>query len=292
MTVEFVKPQLANRGTGFAKTLLDDPAYIAEEKWDGLRIQVHVENHRTREVFSRTGNRLDGSGLEWLYDLPWKVKHAVPDGEICWPDCVSSDVSHRIAAGLPVNARLFDVLALGGKSIMPRGYGYRRAVIEEVVLSQRDDRVLVTRMSPDKLALFDQITAEGGEGIVMKRLDCVYKPGSRCKDWVKLHNPKRATLYDVVITGVTEKATYSREAFKTGEAVWEYGVWDPKLGKLRTVGQIGRPGTKASRLKDVGKVAVVEAKFQFKTGALRHPQFKHFRFDKPVTECIAPQDEA
>jgi len=289
--MEFVEPQLAHRGTGFAKTLLDDPAYVAEQKWDGLRIQVHVEDHRVKTVFSRTGNVLDGDGLGWLYGLTLKVKHAVLDGEVCWPDCVSSDVSHRISAGLPVHALLFDVLALGGKWVMPREYTYRRAVVEEIVRTQADPRMLVTLMGRNKRELFERITADGGEGIVMKRADTPYRPGSRCRDWVKLHNPRRAKLYDVAITGVTDKATYSREAFKTGEVTWEYGVWDPTLGKLRTVGQMGRPGPRAEKLRDVGKVAVVEAKFQFPTGALRHAHFKHFRTDKRMDQCLAPGDE-
>ncbi len=289
--MEFVEPQLTHRGTGFAKDLLDDPAYVAEHKVDGIRAQIHVVDHRTTCVYSRTGNQLRGDGLTWLYDLKWKVKTAVLDGELCWEGCVSSDVSHRISAGEPVEALLFDVIGLGGKSLMDRGYLYRRAVVEEVVRTQADPRVKVTRMSQDKRALYSQITAEGGEGIVMKRADAPYRPHSRCKDWVKLHNPKRAKLYDVVITGVTDKATYSREAFKTGEVTWEYGVWDPALGKLRTVGQMGRPGPKDEKLRDVGRVAVVEAKFQFITGALRHARFKHFRTDKAVTHCLAPRDE-
>jgi hypothetical protein len=36
----------------------------------------------------------------------------------------------------------------------------------------------------------------------------------------------------------------------------------------------------------VGKVAVVEAWFQFPSGALRHPQFKRFRDDKLPQECL------
>ena len=283
--MEFVEPQLAHRGTGFAKTLLDDPAYVAEQKWDGLRIQVHVEDHRVKTVFSRTGNVLDGDGLGWLYGLTLKVKHAVLDGEVCWPDCVSSDVSHRISAGLPVHALLFDVLALGGKWVMPREYAYRRAVVEEIVRTQADPRMLVTLMGRNKRELFERITADGGEGIVMKRADTPYRPGSRCRDWVKLHNPRRAKRYSVVVTGVTNKATYSREAFKTGEVVWTYGVWDPEEKKLRTVGQIGRPGKRDEKLRDVGKVLEVTAKLMFPGGGLRHGHVLSFRDDLKPSDC-------
>ena len=286
--MEFVEPQLAHRGTGFAKDLLEDPAYVAEEKWDGLRAEIHVVDHRTTWVYSRTGNQLLGDGLTWLYGLTWKVKTAVLDGELCWEGCVSSDVSHRISAGEPVELMLFDVIALGGKSLMERGYLFRRAVVEEVVRTQADPRVKVTRMSQDKRALYSQITVEGGEGIVMKRANAPYRPHSRCKDWVKLHNPKRKKLYTVVITGVTDKATYSRKAFKTGECCHTYGVYID--GVLTTVGQLGFTGPCDVLRQDIGRVAEVEGWFQFrKTGAIRHPQLLRMRDHYDPRECTNEQ---
>ena len=291
--MEFVEPQLAHRGTGFAKDLLEDPAYVAEEKWDGLRAEIHVVDHRTTWVYSRTGNQLLGDGLTWLYGLTWKVKTAVLDGELCWEGCVSSDVSHRISAGEPVELMLFDVIALGGKSLMERGYLFRRAVVEEVVRTQADPRVKVTRMSQDKRALYSQITVEGGEGIVMKRANAPYRPHSRCKDWVKLHNPKRDRTYDVIATGYTTRATYSREAFKTGEAALTYGVWDPVEKKIMECGQLPYIRSIEELKRLIGTVVTATAKYQFPgTGALRHAHVVRFRNDKPIQECVAPKDEA
>jgi ATP-dependent DNA ligase len=285
--MEFIPPQLAHRGNGFGPTLLDDPRYVGEGKLDGLRTQVHVEGHRTVSVFSRTGLAKRGAGLEWLYGTTWAVRTAILDGEIWAEGVVASDVSHLVSAGEPVELALFDVLNLGGKSILRREYEYRRAVVEEIVRVQANPRIQATRMAEDKRGLLAAIVAEGGEGIVMKRRDSVYVPGSRTRAWVKLHSETRAREYDVVLTGITEKSTYAREQFKTGEAAWTYGVWDPRLGKLRTVGQIGRPGPRDAMLRDVGRVAVVTAKYQFPSGALRHGHFQRCRGigDKTIEEC-------
>jgi hypothetical protein len=87
---------------------------------------------------------------------------------------------------------------------------------------------------------------------------------------------------------VTDKATYSRNPFKTGECCHTYGVYVE--GVLKTVGQLGFTGPCEVLKQDIGKVAEVEAWFQFrKTGALRHPQFIRFRPEYEQTECTNTQ---
>jgi ATP-dependent DNA ligase len=292
--MQFVKPQLAHRGTGFATALLDDADYVADEKLDGERAQVVIADHRTQVIYSRLGNPMHGAGLEWVNSLWWKVAQAVVDAEFWWPGCVSSDVAHRLSAGLPVHLGVFDTMVLGSKSIIGRPLSYRRAVTEELVRVQnlvgRLCVVRVTALSMDRRRLFQQICREGGEGIILKRWDAPYRPGSRCQDWVKLHNPARAKEYDVVILDVTDKATYSRDGFKTGEAAWVYGVYDPKRGEFRRCGQIGLPGPRAEKERFIGKVITASAKFQFPdSGALRHAHFVRIREDKDPKECRAGQ---
>jgi ATP-dependent DNA ligase len=289
--MNFVSPQLAHRGNGFGPTLLDDPNYVGEEKWDGLRVQIPIEGHRTQAVFSRTGRQMGGDGLQWIYALMWKVASATVDGEVCWPGVVASDVSARIAHGEEVNLELFDALALAGKSQLDREYLFRRALIEEIVRVQQDERVRVTKMSRDKRKLMEEVSVAGGEGLVMKHVNSVYLPGSRTKAWVKLHAPTRDKEYDVIVTGTTSQSTSERAQFRTGEATLTYGVWDPKLGEAVTVGQLSYVRSLEELLPLVGKVAVVKAKYQFSSGALRHGHVVRFRNDKPIVECVVPNDE-
>ena len=145
-------------------------------------------------------------------------------------------MSARIAHGEEVNLELFDVLTLAGKSQLHQEYLFRRAVIEEIVRVQADEHVRVTKMSWNKRTLMEEVSVAGGEGLVMKHIASIYRPGSRTNAWVKLHAPTRDKEYDVIVTGTTNKSTYERAQFRTGEATLTYGVWDPKLGQAVTVG--------------------------------------------------------
>jgi len=292
--MEHVKPQLAHRGNGFGASLLDDPAYVGEEKLDGLRIHIHVVGHRTNAVYSRTGKPLTGPGLDWLWAVAWKVESAVLDGEVCGPHgTVASDVTHLIHEGDRVELAIFDNLVLAGQSIMRREYRFRRAVVEEIARVQDHPQIRATRMSADKRALLAAVGAVGGEGIVMKRLNSPYVPGSRTQAWVKLHCPERDRTYDVIATGYTTRATYSREAFKTGEAALTYGVWDPVEKKIMECGQLPYIRSIEELKRLIGTVVTATAKYQFPgTGALRHAHVVRFRNDKPIRECVAPKDEA
>ena len=290
--MEFVEPQLAHRGTGFAKTLLDDPSYVAEDKLDGLRMQVHVAGHRTTAVYSRTGKPLRRPGLEWLWAVQWKVESAVLDGEICGlHGTLATDVTHLIHTGARVALAIFDNLVLGNKSIMHREYTFRRAVLEEIVRVQGHPQFVATRMSHDKRKLLREVSAVGGEGIVMKRVD------GAVTAWFPL--PGLGKSSQPTTGHAVRRRNYRRDrqgyvlaggVQNGGGDLGVRGVGS-SLGKLRTVGQMGKPGSRAEKLRAVGKVAVVEAKFQFKTGALRHAHFRELRFDKPIQECVAPNDE-
>ena len=96
----FVSPQLAHRGNGFGPRLLDDPNYVGEEKWDGLRVQIPIEGHRTQAVFSRTGRQMDGDGLtvDLRAHVEGRQRHGGRRGVLAWlrcVGCVSADRPRR-----------------------------------------------------------------------------------------------------------------------------------------------------------------------------------------------------
>jgi hypothetical protein len=102
---------------------------------------------------------------------------------------------------------------------------------------------------------------------------------------MKVISHYRLHEYDVVVCGLTEKAANGKP-FKTGECALEYGVFDPRLGKVRRCGSLGVTGSREEMAQHIGKVAVVRAWWRYPSGCLRHPQHQRFRDDKPIDEVL------
>jgi bifunctional non-homologous end joining protein LigD len=146
--------------------------------------------------------------------------------------------------------------------------------------------------------------AHGLEGVVAKRLDSVYRFGTRSKDWRKLRFVRAGdfavigwegardtpdTLSSVVVGVVTENGL--RFAGKAGSGLSGREASELK-GRLtpRTTAPV--PGVPASiggrRVHWVEPEVVVEIEFAAWTGdgRLRHPVFRRVRDDKDVTEAL------
>jgi ATP dependent DNA ligase domain len=64
--MSFLRPMLVHQ-IKHSRFALDGADVIAEPKLDGVRAQVHVADHRTAAIYSRTGIRMDSQkGLEWI----------------------------------------------------------------------------------------------------------------------------------------------------------------------------------------------------------------------------------
>jgi ATP-dependent DNA ligase len=288
--VDFIRPMLAFRQGKETDALLDAPDRIADEKIDGVRAQVHIAGGRTVAVYSRTGKSL-GNEAAWLFTLRWPIEagEAVFDGEFYPVEADGSPVVTGEAVGKAHRLALFDCLWWMGASNMNQPFILRRGCVETVVAALADERVRATRLSASPRQLLAEVEAEGGEGILLKDMRGRYIPGSRTPLWVKYISRRRKKLYDVVICGWT-RTSATGEAYKTGECGLQYGVWDARMnhgaGGVRRCGSLGVTMTAAEAEGLIGKVAVVEAWFQYPSGALRHPQFKRFRSDKLPQECL------
>jgi len=161
-------------------------------------------------------------------------------------------------------------------------------------------------------ALHRAAEEQGLEGIVAKRLDSRYEPGSRSRSWLKA---KLTYDADVVIVGWTEGE--GRRRGRIGSLVM--AVYDSD--GLRYVGNVGT-GFDEAALDDAARrlaeiettaspfdrsvirsapelrrahwveprlVAVVEHRQLTDAGRLRAPSFKGWRDDKPPEECTFDQ---
>src|SRR5271165_2259697 len=195
---------------------VETQALLVEEKYDGIRAQVHKDQHGKVRVFSRT--------LDEVVEFPELVKPlaALPgelilDGEIlAWHDARPlpfTELQKRLGRkrvdmflqhDIPVKFVAFDLLYQDGELLLDEPLAKRKTRFD-VVFTSVSPALRVAERVPCRSAeevsvAFRNALAAGHEGIVAKVADSPYTPGRRGGYWFKLKEPF-ATL-DVVVTAV------------------------------------------------------------------------------------------
>jgi DNA ligase-1 len=207
------------------------PTVWVEDKYDGIRCQLHREGTTVR-LYSRDLHDISGGYPEIIAaarDLPWA---GILDGEIlAWRDGTvlpfialqtrlgRKDPSAAILADVPVIFVAWDVLGLDE----PAGNGLDRdgvvAPLLELPLSERRRRLeglqlplaadgggfalshLTEADSIDALeAAFTEARARRNEGLMVKDPASIYSPGRRGYGWLKMK--KALATIDCVVVGV------------------------------------------------------------------------------------------
>jgi ATP-dependent DNA ligase len=128
-----------------------------------------------------------------------------------------------LAEQTPAVFRSFDVLAAGGKSVMETPMRERRAALEKQLGSWKDPgSVELTPFTEDPAEAEPWL--KGGEGVIAKELDAIYRPGER-KGMVKI---KRVRTADCVVVGWRP----GKEENTVGSLI--LGMYDG--GELRVIG--------------------------------------------------------
>jgi DNA ligase-1 len=191
-------------------------AILVEEKYDGIRAQVHKSAVGIK-VFSRTLDEIvEFSELNASFaTLPGEV---ILDGEIlAWHGSRPlpfTELQKRLGRKqldlwlqheIPVRFAAFDLLYQDGSLLLDEPLEIRRGRLEKILPLASTAPIYTapaTRAnSVDAIqqAFRDSLTA-GHEGIVAKRPESLYTPGRRGRSWFKLKE-QFATL-DVVVTSV------------------------------------------------------------------------------------------
>lgn len=191
----------------------DEPGWAYELKWDGIRALAYVQDGQVRLV-SRLGRDMTPAYPELQQisgSRSWS--QAVLDGEIVAFDPagrpsfellqqrmhVTAPIrAARLAAAVPVTYLAFDLLHLDGAALLTAGYASRRSALEGLGLPGPYWQVppaFTGYRGTDVLAASDE---QGLEGVVAKRLDSRYEPGTRSAAWRKVKNTYRQ---EVVIGG-------------------------------------------------------------------------------------------
>jgi DNA ligase-1 len=202
----------------FAKALagVEVTAVLVEEKYDGIRAQVHKDRRGKVRIFSRTLDEVTEFPelFQPLSALPGEL---ILDGEIlAWRDARPlpfNDLQKRLGRkrvdmflqhDIPVKFIAFDLLYRDGALLLDQPLSLRKALLA-AVFSNPPPALRVTAPTPcrsveDVALAFRHSLAAGHEGLVAKVADSPYTSGRRGGFWFKLKEPF-ATL-DVVVTAV------------------------------------------------------------------------------------------
>jgi DNA ligase-1 len=306
----------------------------AEYKYDGFLMQIHKHNG-TITLFTR---RLENVTAQFPDVVDRVAQHVLGESFIIEAEAVGIDlktgkylpfqnISQRIkrkydiaalAKDFPVEINVFDVLYYDGLSQIKLPFAERRKLVEKIVTPVHQKIKPATQAivsaPAETEAFYQQSLAAGNEGIMMKNLSSVYKPGSRVGYGVKI-KPVMEPL-DVVIVGA-EKGEGKRAAWFASFVI---AVRDPETDGYAEIGRVGtgfkekeEEGITFNKLtelllplviKDLGKevrvkpFVVIEINYEeiqaspsYSSGyALRFPRFTKLREDRSPEEISTVED--
>ena len=190
-------PMLASSGPVAAPA----SAWAFEPKLDGWRVLVYVDGDVT--VCTRKGHNVTASVPEFVPMVgALEGRAVVLDGELVARQGRPFDfyglarLSARAPASvarrrarMPLTFAAFDVLYLDGETITSRPYFERRTLREGLGLTGPTWCTVLSVVcdGPELMAACGQL---GLEGLVAKRLDSIYRPGERSREWVKAKCPE------------------------------------------------------------------------------------------------------
>jgi DNA ligase-1 len=195
---------------------LEIRALLVEEKYDGIRAQVHKDKNGKVRIFSRTLDEVT-EFPELLAPIGKLPGELILDGEIlAWRDdqvLPFTELQKRLGRkridmwlqhDIPVKFVAFDLLYQDGELLLDEPLAKRKARLDAILAKApaalRVAGLTECNTAADVQSAFRSSLAAGHEGIVAKAADSPYTPGRRGGFWFKLKEPF-ATL-DVVVTAV------------------------------------------------------------------------------------------
>ncbi|MES2031124.1 MAG: cisplatin damage response ATP-dependent DNA ligase [Pseudomonadota bacterium] len=184
---------------------LDAADFVAEWKWDGIRIQAVSgkgdDDRIVTRLYSRTGEDITGSFPDLVPSL--RLPGAI-DGEllvlregrvqsfnVLQQRLNRKSVTPKLMKDYPIHLRAYDLLSDGETDLRELPFEQRRARLETFIAELDDDRIDLSDQIPfatwDALtaARADPFSAGAGEGVMLKRRDSAYLPGRPKGQWWK-----------------------------------------------------------------------------------------------------------
>jgi DNA ligase-1 len=295
---------------------LDPRDYVAEWKWDGIRVQL-VARGGERRLYSRSGDDIGGAFPDILSTMPDEATLdgellVVRDGEVAPFNDLQQRLnrkmpSARMVEDYPAAVRLYDILREDGEDLRPLPFRERRARLEAWYRNKARARLDLSPLVPfsgweELAALRDGARTRGIEGLMLKRADSAYVAGRPRGPWFKW---KRGALTLDAVLMYAQRGHGKRSSFYSD---YTFGAWRGNelvpVGKaysgytdeeLRRLDRWVRDNTvrRWGPVREVSPGLVLEVAFdsvhrstRHKSGvALRFPRIHRIRWDKPAREA-------
>ena len=240
----FRPPMLAHALDDADLAALNAADFMAEWKWDGIRVQAVAAQQDDKIVgrlYSRTGEDISRSFPDLLDALHFP---GAIDGEllIMRDSRVQSfnvlqqrlnrkTVTPKLIAEFPAHLRAYDLLADGDEDLRERPFAERRAKLEQFITRLDDSRVdlspLITFATWDELTRARKNPAAAGagsdatavEGVMLKRRDAPYLPGRPTGPWWKW---KRDPFVIDAVLMYAQRGHGKRSSYYSD---YTFGVW-------------------------------------------------------------------
>lgn len=295
---------------------LDLAAYLAEWKWDGIRVQL-VSAPGGRKLFSRTGEDISAAFPDVFEGV---LRTVALDGELLIGTSGHdprpfSDLQKRLNRKTPDKTllkthpafiRVYDILSLDGEDLRPRPLSERRRFLAGY-MTKAPPRLDLSIPVPDTdwaglERLWTDSRTTGLEGLMLKRRDSPYSAGRPKGPWFKW---KRAPLLIDAVMMYAQRGHGRRSSFYSD---YTFGVW--RESELVPVGKAyfgfsdtelaaldkwvrGHTTERFGPVRAVAPELVLEIAFdalqrssRHKSGvAMRFPRIHRIRWDKPAAEA-------
>ena len=220
-------------GEDVAKVAADLASYLAEWKWDGIRVQIAATSGGVR-LYSRSGDDISNTfpdlveavSFEGVLDGELLVKRA---GEVASFNELQQRlnrkaVTARMLEDYPAFVHLYDILFDGRDDLRALPFAERRGRLEAFYARERPPRMDVSPLV-EVAGLDDLERLRGGvrgtpiEGLMLKRKDSPYLAGRPKGHWWKWK--RDAQLLDVVLM-YAQRGHGKRSSFYSD---FTFGAW-------------------------------------------------------------------
>ena len=239
------------------------PPVWLEEKYDGIRCQLHKRGERG-ELYSRDLKRITGQFPELIRAAQSLPGDFIADGELlAWRDSRAlpfAELQKRLGrkgddfflgAEIPVSISFYDLLWRDGRSLLKEPLSARRTLLEQLLsasagaapapnpapeLPRPASAFLLAPVqeaaTPVEIeAAFLAARRRGNEGLMAKDPASPYTPGRRGFAWLKLK--KAYATLDVVVVGVEYGHGKRRDVLSD----YTFAIRDAEHDRLLTVGK-------------------------------------------------------
>ena len=226
-----------------------DPVLYVEDKFDGIRAQLHRTRDRV-EIFSRDLRRITDQFGDIVDRARGLSDDVILDGEIIAYEegrrLTFFDLQKRLgrkdegpdlfastSSDVPVVFIAFDVLWLNGRSLLRTPLRDRRQSMRGLSLPAQfqNAEVFPAKSAAEIDQIFDQARARSNEGLMVKDPESFYSPGRRGLYWFKLK--KELATLDVVV--VAAELGHGKRNHVLSD--YTFAVRDEVSGELLPIGK-------------------------------------------------------